>query len=132
MTTAEVADGAVRTLWGDAWRRLRKNRLAISGLGWIVIVLLMALTADLWVPGMFADPLKIDTTPGASLQPPSLEHPFGTDKLGRDVFARVVYGARVSLMVGIIAVSISLMIGVLLGRVWLFWRACRYACHALG
>jgi len=117
MTTGKVADGAGRTLWGDAWRRLRKNRLAILGLGWIVVVVLMAVTADLWVPRMFADPLKIDTTPGASLQSPSLEHPFGTDKLGRDVFSRVVYGARVSLMVGIIAVSISLLIGVALGAI---------------
>jgi len=117
MTPTKVADGAGRTLWGDAWRRLRKNRLAILGLGWIVVVVLMAVTADLWVPRMFADPLKIDTTPGASLQSPSLEHPFGTDKLGRDVFSRVVYGARVSLMVGIIAVSISLLIGVALGAI---------------
>lgn len=117
MTASEAPAAPGRTLWGDAWRRLRKNRLAILGLGWIVIVVLIAVTADLWVPGAFADPLKIDTTPGASLQPPSLEHPFGTDKLGRDVFARVVYGARVSLAVGIIAVSISLMIGVLLGAI---------------
>ena len=117
MTTGKVADGAGRTLWGDAWRRLRKNRLAILGLGWILVVVLMAVTADLWVPHMFADPLKIDTTPGASLQSPSLEHPFGTDKLGRDVFSRVIYGARVSLMVGIIAVSISLLIGVVLGAI---------------
>ncbi|MBS3974529.1 MAG: ABC transporter permease [Actinobacteria bacterium] len=117
MTTGKVADGAGRTLWGDAWRRLRKNRLAILGLSWILVVVLMAVTADLWVPHMFADPLKIDTTPGASLQSPSLEHPFGTDKLGRDVFSRVIYGARVSLMVGIIAVSISLLIGVVLGAI---------------
>jgi len=117
MTASEAPAAPGRTLWGDAWSRLRKNRLAILGLGWILVVVLMAVTADLWVPGMFADPLKIDTTPGASLQPPSLEHPFGTDKLGRDVFSRVIYGARVSLTVGIIAVSISLLIGVALGAI---------------
>ncbi len=104
-----------RTLWGDAWRRLRKNKFAIAGLVWIVFIVAMTLSADLWVPATFGDPLAINTAPGASLAPPSLEHPFGTDKLGRDVFSRVVYGARVSLTVGVLAVSISLAIGLLLG-----------------
>ena len=104
-----------RTLWGDAWRRLRRNKLAIAGLIWICLIVLMTVTADLWIPPTFGDPLAVNTTPGANLQPPSLEHPFGTDKLGRDVFSRVVYGARVSLTVGLLAVSISLFIGLLLG-----------------
>ncbi|MFU8890547.1 MAG: ABC transporter permease [Anaerosomatales bacterium] len=104
-----------RTLWGDAWRRLRRNKLATAGLIWIALVVAMTITADLWVPPTFGDPLSVNTTPGANLQPPSLEHPFGTDKLGRDVFSRVVYGARVSLTVGLLAVSISLVIGLLMG-----------------
>lgn len=106
-----------RTLWGDAWRRLRRNKLAMAGLVWILLVITMTLTADLWVPPFFADPIEVNTGAGASLQPPSLEHPFGTDKLGRDVFSRVVYGARISLAVGVLAVSISLVIGLLLGAV---------------
>ena len=106
-----------RTLWGDAWGRLRKNTLAIVGLAWIVLVLAMTLSADLWVPRFFGGPLVVDTTPGASLQSPSLEHPFGTDRLGRDVFSRVIYGARVSLAVGVLAVSISLVIGLIAGAV---------------
>ncbi|MBS3957367.1 MAG: ABC transporter permease [Clostridiales bacterium] len=110
-----VASAPSRTLWGDAWRRLRTNPFAIAGLVWIAFVVLMALSADLWVPQTFGDPLAVNTTPGASLAPPSLEHPFGTDKLGRDVFSRVVYGARISLTVGVLAVSISLVIGLLLG-----------------
>ncbi len=109
------SSSASRTLWGDAWRRLRKNRLAIAGLVWIIAVTITAVSADLWMPGTFGDPLTVNTTPGANLQPPSMEHPFGTDKLGRDVFARVVYGARVSLTVGVLAVSISLVIGLLAG-----------------
>jgi len=114
--TVEAAlSSASRTLWGDAWRRLRKNRFAIIGLVWIVFIVAMTLSADLWVPATFGDPLAVDTSPGASLAPPSIEHPFGTDKLGRDVFSRVVYGARVSLTVGVLAVSISLAIGLLLG-----------------
>jgi ABC-type dipeptide/oligopeptide/nickel transport system permease subunit len=116
IATAPVeAAPATRTLWGDAWRRLRRNKLAIAGLVWIVFVVLMTSTADLWIPPFFGDPLAVDTTLGANLAPPSAEHPFGTDKLGRDVFARVVYGARVSLTVGVIAVSISLFIGLILG-----------------
>jgi peptide/nickel transport system permease protein len=104
-----------RTLWGDAWRRLRRNKLAITGLVWICLIVTMTVTADLWVPPFFADPIAVNTEPGANLQPPSFEHPFGTDKLGRDVFSRVVYGARVSLSVGVLAVAISLVIGLILG-----------------
>jgi len=118
MTTAQVAPvQKSRTLWGDAWRRLRKNKLAVVSMTWVVLIVAVALSADLWVPSTFADPLAIDTTPGASLQAPSAEHPFGTDKLGRDVFSRVIYGARISLAVGLIAVAISLIIGLALGAI---------------
>ncbi|MGD2279112.1 MAG: ABC transporter permease [Candidatus Omnitrophota bacterium] len=61
------------------------------------------------------DPLEMDLSPEARLKPPSGEHFFGTDSLGRDVFSRMVYGARISLSVGFIAVFISLVIGVFLG-----------------
>jgi peptide/nickel transport system permease protein len=61
------------------------------------------------------NPLEMDLSPEARLQAPSTEHFFGTDNLGRDVFSRMVYGARVSLSVGFIAVFISLVIGILLG-----------------
>lgn len=117
MTAPASGELTPRTLWGDAWRRLRYNKLAVIGLLWIAFVVVITVSAELWVPITFGDPLAIDTEPGRSLQSPSLEHPFGTDKLGRDVFARVVYGARVSLTVGVIAVSISLLIGLLLGGI---------------
>lgn len=106
-----------RTLWGDAWRRLRKNKLAVASMAWVVLIVVVALSADLWVPTTFSDPLAINTAPGASLQAPSAEHPFGTDRLGRDVLSRVIYGARISLAVGLIAVAISLMIGLTLGAI---------------
>lgn len=61
------------------------------------------------------DPLEMDLSPEARLQGPSVEHFFGTDNLGRDVFSRMVYGTRISLSVGFIAVFISLVIGILLG-----------------
>lgn len=105
--------GAPRTLWGDAFRRLRKNKLAMIGLVWLLIVVIGTFSADLWVPTYFSDPYSPEFD---SLEPPSFpEHPFGTDKLGRDVFSRVVYGGQISLTVGIVAVSISLFIGLIMG-----------------
>ncbi len=101
-----------RTLMGDALLRLRKNRLAIIGLVWIALVTLTTLSADLWVPEHFAAPTS---TEFSNLLPPSWDHPFGTDRIGRDVFSRVVYGARPSLSVGVLAVSISLVLGLLFG-----------------
>lgn len=101
-----------RTLAGDAWLRLRKNKLAIAGLVWIVFITIMTISADLWVPQYFAEPTS---TEYSSLESPSAAHPFGTDRIGRDVFSRVVYGARPSLSVGILAVSISLALGLIFG-----------------
>lgn len=112
-----VSSAAGRTLGTDAWRRLRKNKLALAGLIWIAIMIILAASADLWVPHFFGDPITIDTTKIAqqTLLPPSTDHPFGTDKLGRDIFSRTVYGARVSLLVGVVAVMISVIIGLILG-----------------
>ncbi|HLA82545.1 MAG TPA: ABC transporter permease, partial [Thermoleophilia bacterium] len=121
----EVADEATfavdkgRTLRGDALRRLRKNKLAVAGLIWIFIVIIIAVTADLWTPYWLGDPIEIDTTTISerTLLPPSTDHPFGTDKLGRDIASRVIYGARVSLVVGIVAVLIMVVIGLVLGAI---------------
>jgi peptide/nickel transport system permease protein len=115
----EIPAGTGRTLRGDAWRRLRKNRLALAGLGWISVIILVAVTADLWVPGYLGDPTFIDSTKVAelSLQGPSANHPFGTDRLGRDIASRVIYGARVSLLVGVVAVAIMVFVGLVAGAV---------------
>jgi peptide/nickel transport system permease protein len=117
--TSHIHEGATRTLWGDAWIRLRKNRLALIGLVWLLVIVIAAITADLWVPRLFGDPTTIDSTTAAAnrLMPPSLQHPMGTDDMGRDIFGRVIYGARASLTVGIVSVIISVIIGVLLGAV---------------
>jgi peptide/nickel transport system permease protein len=106
-----------RTLRSDAWRRLRRNKLAMSGAIWVTFMILIAISADLWVPRYLGDPITIDsgTVAERRLQSPSLEHPFGTDRLGRDVASRVIYGARVSLAVGVLAVSISVLIGLTMG-----------------
>jgi peptide/nickel transport system permease protein len=115
----EEATGRGRTLRADAWRRLRKNRLALVALGWIVFIVLIATTAGLWVPRVLGDPMAIDTTTVAqrSLKPPSAEHPFGTDKLGRDICSRVIYGARISLLVAVLAVAMMVILGLVLGAI---------------
>lgn len=106
-----------RTLLGDTVRRLRKNKLALAGLAWVSLVVILTLTAPLWAPSTLGDPIKFNTQQTATerLQPPSLEHPFGTDNFGRDVASRVVYGAAVSLRVGLLAVGISIVLGVVFG-----------------
>jgi len=119
----EHAEHESRTLWGDAWYRLRRNRLALVALCWVAIVALSAITADLWVPQTFGDPRIINSQTATTqrLLAPTLAHPLGTDDLGRDIFGRVIYGARVSLTVGVIAVAISVLIGVLLGAISSFY-----------
>ena len=96
-----------------AWRRFRRNRLALVAVGVIVVLAVIAILAPLIAP---YDPLK-PVTPPAYGKPPSLAHPFGTDGSGRDVLSRIMYGSRVSLSVGIVAVSIYLTIGIILGSI---------------
>jgi peptide/nickel transport system permease protein len=108
-----------RTLYGDAWYRLRRNKLALVALAWLVVLILAALTADFWVPQHFGAPNLIDTAKISTerLLSPSFAHPLGTDDLARDVFSRVIYGARISLTVGALAVLVSVLIGLLLGAI---------------
>lgn len=110
--TQAVSTEASRTLWGDAFARLRKNRLAIAAVVWIVFIVIVALTADLWVPQVLGSPTA--QLYDARL-PMSAQHPFGTDQVGRDVLSRVIYGARISLAVGILATAISTAIGLVMG-----------------
>ncbi len=106
-----------RTLWGDAFKRLKKNKLAMIAIAWILFVVIIALSADLWVPQVLGEPNASNSATMAmnSRLAPSLEHPFGTDTLGRDVLSRVIYGARISLTVGIVATGISTAIGLVMG-----------------
>lgn len=100
------------SLWRDAWRRLRKNHLAA-----ISFFLLIAMVA-LVIVGPFVSRYSYETQDrelGAA--PPSASHWFGTDDLGRDLFTRILYGGRISLMVGLCATAVSLGIGVIYGAV---------------
>ncbi|MCH4229410.1 MAG: ABC transporter permease, partial [Atopobiaceae bacterium] len=117
MQAHEEETKPTRTLWSDAFSRLKRNKLAMVGLVWIIIITLIAITADLWVPQWLGSPTQIDSSQMAELSklPPSLEHPFGTDAMGRDVLCRVIYGSRISLAVGLLATAISTVIGLVMG-----------------
>ncbi len=91
------------------WHRLRRNRMAMAGAFIVLIMFLLAVLA----PVLGRDPGAIDIT--HRLQPPGLAFLFGTDDLGRDVLTRILYGARISLLVGFVAVGIATFIGILLG-----------------
>ncbi len=106
-----------RTLWSDAWHRLKRNKLAVIAIVWISVIVVIAVTADLWVPQWLGSPTDTDTTVSATMSrlPPSAEHPFGTDALGRDVLCRVIYGSRISLAVGVLATAISTVLGLIMG-----------------
>lgn len=91
-------------------KELSKNRMAFSGLVFIVLIAAFAILAPLIATH---DPSRIDTDD--ILKAPSAAHIFGTDLLGRDVFSRIVYGSRISLLVGLVAVGIAAFIGILLG-----------------
>ncbi len=113
LADARGPERAPRSLWSDAWRRMLRNRAAMAAAGFL---LWLALTAALapWLPGM-PDPAAQDLRLGAA--PPTASHLFGTDELGRDLFARTVYGGRVSLLVGLVATLVSLLIGVTWGAI---------------
>ncbi|MBA4370121.1 MAG: ABC transporter permease [Coriobacteriaceae bacterium] len=106
-----------RTLWGDAWRRLRRNKLALVALGYLAIILVFAVTADLWAKPLFGEFMYVDSTTvmQTRFQAPSAMHWMGTDDFGRDELARVVYGARISLAIGIGATTLAVTLGLLLG-----------------
>ena len=98
-------------------RRLLAQRLALAGLGMVVLFAALALFAPLLSP---QDPAAIDLA--HRLASPSLPHPFGTDELGRDILARVVFGARISLGIAVAVVALSLTLGIILGAIAGFYR----------
>ncbi len=143
--TAEVVDEVIEEetkplgLWSDAWRRLKRNKIAIAGMCIIIVFLCVGTVETVFyqmqwhvressdtkanpnVPGYLApyDPNYVDysLTPQGIGAPPSWAHPFGTDFLGRDVLSRTLIATRIAMLVGIIAVAIALTIGLLLGPV---------------
>ena len=105
----EVPDRAHETMTSMVWRRFRRHPGAIAG----CIVLSIIVLAVILAPLSPYSPVESDLK--NRLQPPSLEHPFGTDQLGRDVLTRCLYGGRVSLSVGFMVVIITLVVGIPVG-----------------
>lgn len=96
--------------WVDAWRRFRRHKLAMLSAG----VLLFMVLAVAFGPLVWPVPInEIDF--GAKLQGPSWKHPFGTDDLGQDILARMLYGGRISISVGLAAMVVAIVVGVVVG-----------------
>jgi peptide/nickel transport system permease protein len=115
--TVEAAGGAVRaerpaSLTREAWRRFRRHRLALAG-ALILAIMTFAVVFGPWIWPVAIN--EIDFT--ARLQGPSWRHPFGTDDLGQDLLARMLYGGRISLAVGLVAMLIAVFVGVIIGAI---------------
>lgn len=109
---AEKISGESTSYWKDAWRRFRKNKLALIG---VFVILFLGIMAIIGAPisgENYRDNDLLNTN-----QPPSSEHWFGTDNLGRDVFARTWYGAQISLFIGLMAALIDIVIGIIWGAI---------------
>ena len=108
----KVLDMEAISPWKEAFWQLRKNKLAMVGIVIISFFILVAICAPLIAPYQY-DTINV----GDRLTPPSSDHWFGTDDLARDLFTRIIYGARISLFVGFFAVSGALIFGTFLGVV---------------
>jgi peptide/nickel transport system permease protein len=96
--------------WGETWRRYRRHKLAVVS----AVLLLVLMAAVVLGPFLWRVAINdIDFT--ARLEGPSLAHPFGTDDLGQDLLARMIYGGRISLAVGLAAMAVSVIVGTLIG-----------------
>jgi peptide/nickel transport system permease protein len=116
----EIQLEAPSGLWSEAWRRLRRNPGAIIGFFLVGLFLIVAIFAPLIAPedprGAGVEDL-LDRRGPACCPGPSADHWFGLDEQGRDQFSRVIYGARFSLLIGIVAVAVGLSIGLLFGAI---------------
>lgn len=111
LALGSLATAKPRTLWGDAWRQFKRHRLALAGL----FILAVLITGVVLGPFVWTLPPRGDINFLEGGQGPSLSHPMGTDDLGRDMFARILFGGRISLAVGLVAVLISISLGTAIG-----------------
>lgn len=109
---AEVIQRESLSAWRDAWRRLRANKMAMTALGVLGLIVIAAIIGPMISKYNYYSNDLLNTN-----QKPSAEHWFGTDDLGRDMFVRTWYGARISLIVGLAAAMIDLFIGVIYGGI---------------
>jgi peptide/nickel transport system permease protein len=117
---SEIADervglkGPAPGLWSQGWSRFRMSRFGMAGAVIMVVLYLVAVFAPLLTP---YDPIAQGDVPRMRFVAPCREHPLGTDKFGRDVLARIIYGSRISLTIAFLAVAITVALGALVGAV---------------
>jgi peptide/nickel transport system permease protein len=108
--TFEAPPLSLRTL---VWRRFRRHKMALAG---VIILILLALYSIVGA-SLFSESYANRTETIMRLQPPSVEHLFGTDTVGRDILARTIYGGQISLLIGLFAVVVETVVGVLIGAI---------------
>jgi peptide/nickel transport system permease protein len=120
-TTAQVAATVLReeqeppplSLGTLVWRRFLRHRMAVVGVVMLVLLILYSIVGAFF----FSEAYSNETPTNLRLQPPSREHPFGTDTVGRDILARSIYGGQISLLIGVFAVLVETAAGVLIGAI---------------
>lgn len=116
LTKASALAGATvrapRSLWKDAWWQFRRHKLAMAALVTLSLLVLFTLVG----PFVYRTPINVIDF-GMALKGPSLDHPFGTDDLGRDILARAMWGGRVSIAVGLTAVTLAITLGTTIGAI---------------
>ncbi len=95
------------------WRRFKRHKMAIAGLVVLILLVIYSFGGAFFVTEKYAN----FTNTKERLQPPSAAHPFGTDTIGRDLFARTIYGGQISILIGITAAFVEVMIGIVIGAV---------------
>jgi peptide/nickel transport system permease protein len=117
LEAVEIAAEAPNGLWSDAWYRLRRNPGAIVGFGLVLLFVVCALFAP-WIAPYKPLDQDLSLLGAGGIPPgPSWDHLFGVDTLGRDEFSRIIYGARLSLIVGVVAVATGLSVGLVFGAI---------------
>ena len=111
-SSATILETPVRqtTFSQDVWRRFQRNRLAVLGAAIVVLLVVVAALANVVAP---YSPTLVNLN--AQFEPPSLQHPFGTDYFGRDILSRVIHGARISLVIGLVPTVMALAFGTVVG-----------------
>lgn len=108
----EVAMPKEETYLSMVWRRFKRHRMAVVGLVILILMYAMAIFAPWIAPYHYSE-----MTLGRAMQPPSAEHPFGTDRIGADLLSRIIWGSRISLSVGLVAAGIALVFGTIIGSI---------------
>ena len=122
---AQTQKVKARSLGQEAWRRFKKDRLAIIALCFLVLLVVAAfatLVIDLVTQGEFYDQYVVEQDLLKKLDGPSLEHPLGMDEFGRDILLRIIWGIRYSLFMGMIAIIGAIIIGTVIGSVAGFYK----------